>query len=170
MGDTTTRLALPLLQAGQAQKETTHNEALAILDIAVQASVLAVGMTMPPATPEPGAAWILGATPIGDWAGHAFALAAWTSGGWRFVEPHDGMAVWHIGDRQVVRFSAGSWAIGVMSGASVTIGGQIVVGARRAAIANPPMVPVGTALADPEARSAIGSILDALRGHGLISA
>lgn len=170
MSDTTSRLSLPLLQPGQAQKESTHNEALAILDIAVQASVLAVGATVPPANPDVGAAWILGAAPTGDWAGHAFALAAWTAGGWRFVVPREGMMVWHGGDRHIVRFSTGTWVSGVMSGANVTIGGQIVVGARRPAIANPPALLAGATPADSDARSAIVAILDALRGHGMISA
>ena len=169
MGDTTSRLALPQLQPGQAQKETTHNEALAILDIAVQPSVLALGATVPPANPQPGDSWVLGATPIGEWVGHAFALAGWTAGGWRFVAPYEGMMVWDIGERQVARFGAGSWASGIISGSKIKIGGVTVVGARRAAIANPPATPSGSTLADAEARSAIGAILDALRGHGLIS-
>lgn len=33
---TTVRLSLPLLQVGQAQKELSHNEALTLLDFAVQ--------------------------------------------------------------------------------------------------------------------------------------
>ena len=169
MSDTTSRLALPLLQPGQAQKETTHNEALAILDIVVQPNVLALGATVPPAHPEPGDSWVLGAAPVGEWAGHAFALAGWTAGGWRFVAPYEGMMAWDMVERQVARFGAGSWATGILSGSKVKIGGLTVVGARRAAIANPPTVPVGSALADIEARSAIGAILDALRGHGLIS-
>ncbi len=32
--ETTARLGLPLLATGQAQKETTHNEALALIDLA----------------------------------------------------------------------------------------------------------------------------------------
>ena len=39
----TPRWALPLLAAGQAEKELTHNEALLLLDMAVQPSVVAVG-------------------------------------------------------------------------------------------------------------------------------
>ncbi|MGL4312420.1 MAG: DUF2793 domain-containing protein, partial [Sphingomonas sp.] len=35
MAETTSRLALPLLAAGQAQKEMFHNEALALIDLAL---------------------------------------------------------------------------------------------------------------------------------------
>ena len=45
---TTSRFALPLLAAGQADKELTHNEALACLDILLQPVVQAVGLTVPP--------------------------------------------------------------------------------------------------------------------------
>ncbi len=163
--DTTPRLALPLLQPGQAQKETTHNEALVLLDLAVQASVLAVGTEAPPATPAAGNAWIVGGAPTGSWVGQARAIAGWTSGGWRFVAPRDGMAVWSVADAQVARFASGAWTLGVLAGSRVSIGGVDVVGARRAAIVEPSGGPV----VDVEARAAIGAILAALRGHGLIS-
>lgn len=56
MTDTTPRLALPMLQPGQAQKEMFHNEALALLDLATQAVVEAVGVDAPPGDPVPGRA------------------------------------------------------------------------------------------------------------------
>ncbi len=163
--DITPRLALPLLQPGQAQKETTHNEALALLDLAVQASVLAVGTNVPPANPVAGDAWIVGGAPTGGWAGQARAIAGWTSSGWRFVAPRDGMAVWSVADGQVSRFASGVWTLGVLAGSRVSIGGVDVVGARREAIVEPSGGPV----VDLDARAAIGAILAALRGHGLIS-
>lgn len=163
--DITPRLALPLLQPGQAQKETTHNEALALLDLAVQASVLAVGTNVPPANPVEGNAWIVGAAPTGGWVGQPRSIAGWTSGGWRFVAARDGMAVWSVADEQVARFGGGAWTLGVLAGSRVSIGGIDVVGAQREAIVDPSGGPV----ADLEARAAIGAILGALRGHGLIS-
>ena len=165
MTDTTDRFALPLLIAGQAQKEMFHNEALAALDIAVQASVVATGLDTPPAAPAAGQCWIVGAAPGGVWAGQAHALAGWTQGGWRFVVPTPGMAVWDAGGAQVVRFVAGQWIGGVVSGARVEIGGVQVVGARRAAIA----APVAGTIVDAEARGAIAAILATLAGHGLIA-
>ena len=81
MVETSARLALPLLVPGQAQKEMFHNEALATIDLALQASVAAVGTEAPPAAPSPGQCWIVGPRPTGDWAGQAGALAGWTAGG-----------------------------------------------------------------------------------------
>jgi hypothetical protein len=161
----TPRLALPLLQPGQAQKETTHNEALAVLDLVVQASVLAVGTNVPPVAAELGSAWIVGVAPTGGWAGQARAFAGWTSGGWRFVAPRDGMTVWSIADGQAARFGSGAWTLGVVAGSRVSIGGVDVVGPRRAAVPDP----AGGSVVDVQARAAISSILGVLRGHGLIA-
>jgi hypothetical protein len=145
------RLELPFLYAGQAQKEGTHNEALARLDLAVQASVEAVALDAPPPAPDEGQCWIVGAAPTGAWAGHAGALAGWTGGGWRFVPPREGFAAWSAADARPVRFRAGTWRIDP---------------APRPAIA----APAGGAVADAEARAALAAVLEALRAHGLVAA
>ncbi|WP_240325572.1 DUF2793 domain-containing protein [Sphingomonas mesophila] len=90
---TSTRLQLPFLAPGQLQKEFTHNEALARLDLAVAAAVLEVGRNAPPASPAPGDCYVLGSAPTGAWAGQARALAGFTEGGWRFVAAVAGMQV-----------------------------------------------------------------------------
>ena len=90
------RLALPLLQPGQAQKEQDHNEALARLDLAVQPAVQAVALDTPPATPGEGQCWIVGAAPSGDWSGRAGMLAGWSAGGWRYIAPVEGMVAWSL--------------------------------------------------------------------------
>ena len=101
MGMVSDRLKLPMLAAAQAQKEVTHNEALALADIAVQAVVQSVGPVAVPASPVVGQCWIVGAEPTGAWTGRAGAIAAWTSGGWRFVLPFEGMQAWKIGRAHV---------------------------------------------------------------------
>ena len=67
--ETSVRTGLPLLQPGQAQKEMVHNEALALIDLLLQPSVVTVGLNVPPAAPARGACWIVGAAPTGDWGG-----------------------------------------------------------------------------------------------------
>lgn len=163
--DRSARLALPLLAAGQAQKELTHNDALALLDLLVQPAVQAAGLDAPPADAVAGQCWIVGPAPTGDWAGQAMALAAWTASGWRFAPPLDGMAVWIVSDRLQARFVAGAWTAGTLAGHHVEIDGIPVVGPQSAAIA----APAGGAMIDAEARSAIFAMLAALRSHGLIA-
>ena len=130
--DTSARLALPLLAAGQAQKEMTVNEALALIDIAVQASAVAGGIDTPPEAPAAGQCWIVGDSPDGAWSGHAGMLAGWTADGWRFATPVEGMAVWVSADIMVWRYVGGTWQAGVLSGHRVSIDGVQVVGPRTA--------------------------------------
>lgn len=162
----TARWALPLLTAGQAQKEMTHNEALAVVDLLQGASVIAVGVNAPPAGPVAGQCWIVGPAPTGAWAGQTGALAGWTAGGWRFAGPREGMSVWSEADGCAVVRTGGQWRVGTVIATELTIGGQRVVGARRPAIA----APTGGGTIDAEARAAIGQVLAALVAHGLIAA
>ena len=163
--ETSPRLALPLLQSGQAQKEVSHNEALFLLDFAVQPVVESVGANTPPAAPAAGACWIVGVAPTGVWTGHAAALSGWTSGGWRYIAARDGMTVWSRADGGFARFDGSAWTIGTISGSQLVLGGNRVVAARQAAIANP----TGGSIVDIEARAALSAILAALRSHGLIA-
>ncbi|MEH3158236.1 MAG: DUF2793 domain-containing protein [Sphingomonas taxi] len=162
----TARLAIPLIAAGQAGKELTHNEALALLDMLVQPAVEAVGVDTPPAHPQPGQCWILGSGPTGPWAGHAGALAGWTIDGWRFVVPGEGFVLWCKSSAKPVAYRNGLWQEGDVVAGRIVVGGQQVVGARTGAIADP----AGGGVIDDKARTAIAAILGALRQHGLITA
>lgn len=164
MDDETMRLALPLLEAGQAQKEIAHNEALTILDIAVQAVVQGAPLDQPPSAPAPGACWIVGTAPQGAWAGQAGRLACWTAAGWRFVRAQPGWRVWDASLGQEWRLTTTVWERGTLRAERVTINDRQVVGARRPAISDP----AGGTTIDVEARSALAKILDTLRQHGLI--
>lgn len=147
MIEDTERLALPLLSVAQSQKEITHNEALARIDLLAQSVVEGVAPATVPAAPLPGQCWIVSANPIGAWAGQAGALAGWTGGGWRFVSPFEGMSAWSVADQGLVRREGANWR----------------VAGRQGQIAGP----AGGAMIDSEARSAIAQILTALRiaGH-----
>lgn len=161
----TARWALPLLDAGQAQKEMTHNEALLLLDLLAGAGVVAVGVETPPADPVAGQCWVIGATPTAAWAGRALALAGWTAGGWRFVAPRDGLTVWSAADGCPVIFGGGQWRIGRLAATELVVGGVRVIGPQRPAI----VPPAGGSNVDGEARATIAAMLAALTAHGLIA-
>ena len=131
----------------------------------VAAAVEGPPQAAPPASPAIGACYIVGASPSGAWAGKAQQLAAWTSGGWRFVAPRDGLDAYVKSSGATAAFRGTAWVMGDVSGAQLSINGVKVVGARGGAIAGP----AGGATLDAEARAAIGSILAALRTHGLIA-
>jgi hypothetical protein len=162
----TDRLKLPTLAAAQAQKEMTHNEALALADIAIQAVVQAVGPGAVPTAPVLGQCWIVGNAPTGLWAGQAGRLAGWTSGGWRFLAPLEGMQVWSIADNAVVRREGANWLTGVMTASSLKISGIQVVGGQRPRV----LAPSGGSTVDTQARAAVAAIIAGLESHGLFSA
>lgn len=161
----TSRLGLPFIEPGQAQKELFHNEALRLIDVAVAAAVETVGANTPPVSPVDGQCYIVGTAPTGVWAGHAGAIAGYAAGGWRFVAAVAGMRALDKVSGQTVTFDGAAWVIGTIKGAKLELAGAQVVGARLAAVANPS----GGASIDAEARAAIVAILDRLRSHGLIA-
>jgi hypothetical protein len=165
MVNTTARWALPLLHAGQAQKELDHNEALALIDLALHACVEAIGVDVPPSAPVDGQCWIVGAEPVGDWAGQALALAGWTAGGWRFVGPRDGMVVACREGGVIARFGNGEWVAGAVHTTGVFVGGTRVLTTQQPAIAD---ATNGTNV-DSAARATLSLVLEALRSHGLIA-
>jgi hypothetical protein len=162
--ESTARFGLQLLAVGQAQKETTHNEALQALEIVTAASVEEAPRTAPPAAPALGACYIVDSPAAGAWLGRDHSLACYTGGGWRFVDPVPGVAAYVKGDGVWAMYVAGSWELGKVRGSSVIVDGQQVVGSRASAISQPS----GGSTIDSEARATIGQILTALRMHGLI--
>src|SRR5690625_3828836 len=106
------KLGLPYLEMSQAQKEITHNEALARLDALVQARALGQRDAPPPGPeedpPEEGDLYIVGPTPSGAWIGHAGELAAWY-GGWIFLAPQPGWSLLEAGSGRQLTFDGSAW-------------------------------------------------------------
>ena len=164
MTDTSARFALPFILPGQAQKETYHNEALSLLDCALHPCVEGAPTADPPAQPDDGQSWIIGATPTGAWVGKAGALASWTVGGWRFVNPLPGMQVWNKAAGYWLHWTGSGWSDGTMPASAILIDGQQVVGPRLEGVPSPS----GGTVIDAEARSAITALIATLKSHGLI--
>jgi hypothetical protein len=158
------RLGLPFLSIGQASKEFFHNEALQTLDLVTAAAVEEGPRNDPADAPELGSCYIVGDSPTGEWAGKSQCIAGYTSGGWRFIAPIEGMSAYVKAMGVYACYRAGAWEVGSLRGGSVVLGGLQVVGSRAAAI---PDV-AGGANVDIEGRSAINQMLAALRQHGLI--
>lgn len=130
----------------------------------VAGAVQGLPLASPPASPVIGNCYIVAGSPSGAWAGHAQQLAAYTSGGWRFVAPRDGMSVYVVSSTSTAVYHGGLWEVGTLNGSQLVVDGQKVVGSREAAI----VAPTGGTTIDAEARTAIGQILATLRQHGLI--
>ena len=141
-----------------------HNEALQVLDVLVAGAVEGVPLAAPPASPAIGNCYIIAGSPSGAWAGHAQQLAAYTSGGWRFVAPRPGMSAYVVSSGTTAMYHGGAWEVGTLYGSQLIVDGLKVVGSRGSAIA----APTGGTTIDAEARTAISLVLSALRQHGLI--
>ena len=161
----TTRLGLPMLTAGQAQKEITHNEALQTLDFITAACVEEPPRSDPPATPVTGACYIVGTSPTGVWVGKPANLACYSAGGYRFIPPFEGLSVLMRSTGTLAVYRQGAWDLGSVMGARLVVDGQQVVGARATAI---PMVTGGTVI-DVQCRNGLALVLAAMRQHGLIA-
>lgn len=164
MSDETSRIGLPMLAAGQAQKEVTHNEALLRLDMLVHAGVEAMPLTTPPSNPVAGQCWIVGTGATNQWQGRDKAVAQWTESGWRFIEAFDGLSAWCRPTRRLLRFSQNQWS-DVLDTGPVRIDGKQIIGPQQAAIA----APTGGTVIDVQARATISALLMTMRAHGLIS-
>jgi hypothetical protein len=118
----------------------------------------------PPANPTLGACYIVDEAATDAWTGKTGCVAGWTSGGWRFIDPADGMRLIVRSTATEAAYRDGSWELGAVRGSALLMGGEQVVGARMPAIASP----AGGGVIDAEARAALGAILGAMRAHGLI--
>lgn len=106
----TANLALPYIAASQAQKHVTHNEALRHLDALVHLSVLAAGLTSPPAAPAEGDRYIVASGSFGPWAGQSGRIAAYQDGAWMYYAPREGWLAWVADEGRIHAFKTGAWA------------------------------------------------------------
>lgn len=140
----TPNLGLPLLFAGQAQKEFFLNHALAMIDALHPRAVLA-SQSAPPATAMEGDCYRVIAPATQAWEGCENHLALRIGGDWQFIPPREGMRLFDQAADQSL-FYRSAW----QSPAT-------------------PAVPTNGTVIDVEARAAIGEVIAALRDAGLIA-
>jgi hypothetical protein len=159
----TPRLALPLIAAGQAQKDVTHNEAVLALDRLVALVVASRSLTVPPATPPSGACYIVPSAGGAAWGHPAGTLMYWQDSGWLAASPRDGQIVL-LDDEEVMLVRHGDWQARWPT-AGLTINGRTLLAATPAMI----VPPSGGGTVDSEARATLTSLLTALQQQGIIS-
>lgn len=105
----TSRLTLPLMAAGQAQKHVTFNEAILALDDIVALSVLDIDLGTPPPIPAANARYIVPAGAAGAWAGQTGMVACWRDGAWLFQTPRAGWLAFVESRQAYVQFTGSAW-------------------------------------------------------------
>jgi hypothetical protein len=139
----TARFALPLLFAGQSQKEFYVNEAHALVDALLHAACEGEAAS-PPASPAEGETWLVASGATGEWAGQDAKLAAWQSANWLLTTPRDGMRLFDRSTGQMLLYRGG-W--------------------QRPAT---PALPSGGSVVDAEARTAIADLVATLADAGIL--
>ncbi len=104
-----THLALPYLEAAQAQKHVTHNEALRILDALVMLTVLDRDLTVPPTSPADGDRYLVAFGASGAWVSRDGNIATCQDGAWRFSTPQEGWRLWVADEAALLVFDGASW-------------------------------------------------------------
>ncbi|MDY6861055.1 MAG: DUF2793 domain-containing protein [Pseudomonadota bacterium] len=111
--DETTQMQLPLVQAAQAQKHVTVNEALIRLDGLVQLRLQSLDQTVPPVTAAEGDCHAVATNAVNEWAGHDGEVAIFAGGGWVFAVPRAGWRGWDIVGGAELVFDGAGWVGGV---------------------------------------------------------
>lgn len=165
MSDRSEILGLPLLQSGQAQKEVTHNVALARLERWTFPHVHSRTVDSPPSAPGIGAAWLVPEGAAGAWAGHSGDIAEWNGSEWTFLPAPEGMMLSVRDEEVVIAMMNGSWAVGFPA-EGVRVNGRLMLAAAPQTINDPN----GGEVVDAEARSALAALLGHMRSLGLLAA
>lgn len=105
----TANIDLPLVQAAQAQKHVTVNEAFALLDAAAQLVIESVTQISPPGIPTDGTVYHVPAGATGDWATQGGSLAVSSNGGWVFIAPQIGWRGWVRDIGKMALFDGAVW-------------------------------------------------------------
>ena len=121
----TLRFKMPLLDAAQAQKHVTINEALVRSDILSSRRVESRSLSQPPALPEDGNAYVVGIAAAGEWSGEEGSIALFLNGGWEFLSPWSGARFWVEDEHSEILFTNDEWieaSVAASNGAAATTG------------------------------------------------
>lgn len=111
----TSRYEMPLLQAAQAQKHVTVNEALMRLDGLVNLVLQSVTVSNPPEVVFDAQCWAVPSGATGAWSGQSGRIAIGSNGGWQFVAPAAGMQAFVIDQGLTAMHDGEAWIIGGLS-------------------------------------------------------
>lgn len=140
----TPNFSLPLLFAGQAQKEFFLNQSFSVIDALMGQSVLDSLIT-PPASNSDGDVYRIISPATGEWVGHEGEIAVFIGGDWTFISPQAGMRLF---DRAA---------------------GVHLVYKNDWESAIEPALPAGGTTVDTEARQMLSELVQALRISGLFA-
>jgi hypothetical protein len=110
---TTPNLGITLVEQSQSQKEVTVNQAILTLDAVLGGGVIDKDLATPPVSPAEGDKYIVAGSPTGAWTGHAKHIAFFYNGGWRFINPGEGLFVWVNDEDLLYVYTGSAWSSSV---------------------------------------------------------
>lgn len=133
----TTRIRLPFLAAGQAQKHVTVNEAWLRLDALTQCAVASRVIQAQPPSPTDGEMYILPIGAIGDaWSTFTTGdIAYYRDGAWEAVAPSAGWSALVLDSGQRVQFDGERWGEVAPGSDDILINGRFDIWQRGASVA-----------------------------------
>lgn len=123
----TSRFLLPLVQASQAQKHVTVNEALTRLDGLMQLTLLSTSIATPPSLPQEGDTYGVAASAVNAWEGQDGKLALYSNGGWVFIPARYGMRAYVIDQGGWAAYDGSNWLLGLQTLSAHGAGMQLLV-------------------------------------------
>lgn len=120
----TANLQLPLVQASQAQKHVTVNEAFGIVDALSQVTLASMTDQVPPVSVADGTAFAIPSGATGAWSTEVGKIAIASNGGWVYVVPRAGWRGWVSATGKSVLHDGATWveaavAVSVHGAASI---------------------------------------------------
>ena len=140
----TNAFSLPLLFAGQAQKEFFINQSFSLIDALLQHGVTAA-LSTPPVDVHEGDIYLVAEAATEDWSGQDAKLAILIGGGWYFVQPFKGMTIFDRSENVRLYYDE-IWQR-----------------------APDPTLPTGGATIDVEARQMLSELLEVMRHVGIFA-
>ncbi|UFK26776.1 ribonuclease III [Roseobacter phage RDJL6] len=106
---TTPNFSITELAASQAQKYVTVNEALRVVDTALNLTVIRSDFTAPPGAPAEGDKYIPAATASGAWTGKENQVAAYINAEWIFFTPAEGWRAYDQTTGTLLLWNGSAW-------------------------------------------------------------
>lgn len=110
----TLRSKIAEIDESDSQAHVSFNHAIRWLHAMVVGHAISISLNTPPGSPNDDDMYRVGASPTGDWSGHAGELAlynsdGWGTNGWDFVTPEEGMRIWDGGNNDLLVYDGTAW-------------------------------------------------------------
>lgn len=105
----TTKYGIPEIIVGQAQKEVTHNEALAYVDTLLKNPLTGENTTTPPVSPVEGELHTIGTSATGVWVGQDGNVAAFINSVWIFFAPFTDLVFYSSVSNNFIIYNGVTW-------------------------------------------------------------